>query len=169
MNRLTLTLALLAAVPLARAAGPNPAHPAAPAVPIDLTRFNEFPINYKAGTQVPAGFFNPFKIQAMTDALAKHDTAAVNNDAITTALTHKGLSGFVCATAAEPGRAILGDEVFATGDEITFPSEGDPNNPVVTGAVVILREVAADHIVFDVTPTGENTRTVSLPLRAFWH
>ena len=168
MNRVLLSLLLLA-LPGALAAAPAPAHPAGPSIPVDLTRFGIFTPAYKQPVQVPPNIFNPFHIQAMTDSLTKHDVVAVNNDAIIAALAKKGLSGFVCNVGTEPGRAILGDEVFTTGDEITFPGEKDGQVPVVTGAAVVLKQVTNDQLVFEVTPSGENPRTVNLPLRQFWH
>lgn len=167
MNRPLLTL--LALVLPGALAGAPPVRPAGPTVPVDLTRFNEFTSTYKEPAQVPPNFFNPFKIQAMTDAHSRHDVLAVNNDAIVAALTLKGLSGFVCNSGAEPGRAILGDEVFSTGDEITFATAKTGEAPVVPGASVVLKEVTADHLVFEVTPSGEGPRDVNLAVRQFWH
>ena len=67
------------------------------------------------------------------------------------------------------GRVIIGDQVFAVGDELGFPDGEKPGlAPLLAGSTVILREADAHHLVLEVSAEGEVPRRVNFPLVDFW-
>lgn len=153
-----LSLLFLALAGIARAADPA-----------DAPRLGAIPADYKHAATVPSTFFNPFKIQGATESDAGHrDAAAVSDQSIIAAIGHRGVSGLLYAASAGQDRAIIGDEVFAVGDELQFADDQQGSAPLISNAAVILRGVANDKLTFDVTPVGETTRRLTYPLHAFW-
>ncbi len=133
----------------------------------ELSHFSLVSPDYKRPVDVPQSFFNPFKIQVVTDADARRDVA-VTNEVVTAALAAKGLSGLLYASQPALNRVILGDDIFSVGDELQFSSDTGTPLPLVTGATVVLRRVESDKLTLEVTPAGEAARTLTYPLRAFW-
>jgi hypothetical protein len=137
----------------------------------DAGGFNSVRPDYKKEQELPDTFFNPFKVQSTAESdLQKKDSATITNEAISDALSHRGISGVIYASRDSHDRVIIGDQVFGVGDELTFPNDAkDAPDPLVTGANVVLREVGTASLSFDVTPEGEPARRMNFPLRAFWH
>ena len=158
MKTLILGLAILltagAAVPL-------------PPGPTEL--FGHIGADYKKPLELTDTFFNPFKNLSAGAASARREAASITNEAVTTAIAHRGVSGLVMGAEPQANRIVVGDQVFSLGDELTFPDgEKEGATPLIAGASVVLREVGRDHLRFDVTPEGELPRRVLFPLRAFW-
>jgi hypothetical protein len=125
--------------------------------------------DYKKPREVPDVFFNPFKIQASSAIAAGPKKDAVSNEAIAEAIARRGVTGIVCAPDGHASRVIIGDQVFAAGDELSFPvGEKDGLAPLVPGASTVLREVGPESLSFEVTPDGEAARRLNFPLRDFW-
>ena len=143
------------------------AKPLTPSAPSPLDPFGRIGADYKQAQELSEGFFNPFKSRAL--GTARREAATVTNEAVAAAFGRRGLSGLLYAPEARADRIVVGDQVFAPGDELAFP-DGDPGDaaPLVAGATVVLRAVGHDQLQFDVTPEGEPARRFALPLRAFW-
>ena len=162
---LLLLIALTGAGPAA-AAAPDAAPAASDASP---PQFGQISTEYKKPQELPDSFFNPFKIQAVSDAaMGNHEVAAVSNEAVLAAISHRGLSGLIYSGPDGHNRAIIGDEVFSVGDELSFAGDNAEPAPLVAGAAVVLRAVRANNLLLEVTPTGEAARPLVYPLRAFW-
>jgi hypothetical protein len=149
---------------LAAAAG---LHAAAP----EERLFSNVGPDYKKPLVLTDTFFNPFRAQAPESVLQKQESASVTNESVGAAIGHRGISGLVYATAGESDKVIIGDQVFSIGDPLEFPSK-DANQdgmvPLVDGASIVLREVKAQSLTFEITPEGEATRQLVYPLRGFW-
>jgi hypothetical protein len=151
---------LLAALAIGTAAG-------APAPAAD-TRFAAFGPDFKKPLVLPETFFNPFKVQAEAGP-AKKDGPGVAAESVAEAVALRHVTGIVYAPAGGVNRAIIGDQVFGVGDEVSFPDSDKPGlTPLVPGNTVVLREVDAHHLAFDVGAEGETPRRVSFSLRNFW-
>ena len=131
-------------------------------------RFQPIGIDYKKPQVLPDSFFNPFKVQVGA-ALSKKDGGGVTNESVSDAIGKRGVSGIVYGPGGKAKRAIIGDEVFDVGDELSFRDAGKPGGaPLVAGASVVLREVGSRSLGVDVTADGETTRRVTFPLLNFW-
>jgi hypothetical protein len=103
----------------------------------------------------------------MTSAGPKKD--AVTNEAVAEAIARRGVTGIVCAPGGDASRVIIGDQVFAAGDELSFPvGNKDGLAPLLPGASTVLREVRPESLIFEITPDGEGARRLDFPLRDFW-
>jgi len=132
-------------------------------------RFNLIGDNYKHARELPPTLFNPFKSQSNNAALARKETASVTNEAISDALTTRGVSGIVISPDAQADRVVMGDEVFGVGDELSFPSPKHSNfDPLITGASVLLSAIRQENLEFEVRVEGEPPRHLTFPLRSFW-
>jgi len=152
----TCTLATMGTV---RAAAPAPAAD---------TRFALFGADYKKPQVLPETFFNPFKVQTET-TLAKKEGPGAVADTVADAIGLRRVSGIVYAPGSGANRAIIGDQVFGIGDELSFPDGDKPGlAPLVAGSTVVLREVDQNHLAFDVGAEGEAPHRVSFSLRNFW-
>jgi hypothetical protein len=163
-SALILLLAALAVVPLSGAPASSPA-----SAPSGAALFEQVGSDYKKPQEVPDTFFNPFKIQATGSAAPKKGGAAITNELVSDAVGRRGVSGLAYAKTADASHVIIGDQVFGIGDELTFP-DGDTGGsvPLVAGAIVVLRQIGAQDLALDLTPEGEATRRINLPLHAFW-
>lgn len=152
--------ALLAALLVGTAAG-TPA-------PAADTRYAPFGPAFKQPQVLPDSFFNPFKVQTEASA-AKKDGPGVAAESVAEAVTLRRVTGIAYAPAGGASRAIIGDEVFGIGDEVSFPDPDKPGlTPLVPGNTVVLREVDAHHLAFDVGAEGETPHRVIYSLRTFW-
>ena len=127
--------------------------------------------DYKKPLEVPDGFFNPFKIDTTSELVTQQKMAGVTvtNDAVTEAVERLGVSGIVYGQGtAGAARVIIGDQVFRIGDTLEFPDAKGGMNPLIPGANVTLREVAANTLVFDFASETEPARRASFPLHTFW-
>lgn len=130
------------------------------------TPFGQMTEDYKRPFEVPANFFNPFKVQ-ITARGDDHGTVAVSDDSLRAALSQRGLSGLVLAASAADSRAIIGDEVFGVGEELQFTDDKGGTAPLVANASVVLRGITKTSLVLELTCGGESPRTVSFALRSF--
>jgi hypothetical protein len=147
------TVVAAGAAPVPRPAGDN--------------RFDAFGAEYKKPQVLPETFFNPFKVQAEAGG-AKKEGAGVAADTVVEAVALRRVTGIVYAAKGDASWAIIGDQVFSIGDEVSFPDAGMPGlTPLVPGNTVVLREVDAHHLGFDVGADGEPPRRVSFSLRDF--
>jgi hypothetical protein len=138
------------------------------AAPVPESRFDALGADYKKPQVLPETFFNPFKVHAEPGP-AKKDGPGVTADAVADAVGLRRVSGIVYSPAAGTNRAIIGDQVFGVGDELSFPDEDKPGLvPLVPGNTVVLREVDAQHLAFDVAAEGEAPRHVIFSLHSFW-
>jgi hypothetical protein len=138
---------------------------------LDERVFGSVGTDYKKPQVLNDSFFNPFKAQAPESILQKQESASVTNEAVGAAIGHRGISGLVYATAGETDKVIIGDQVFSIGDELEFPPKDatqDGPVPLVSGASIVLREVKAQSLTFEITPEGEASRQLVYPLRGFW-
>ena len=124
--------------------------------------------DYKKPQVLPDTFFNPFKVQAEAGP-AKKDGPGVAAESVAAAITLRHVTGIAYAPTGGVNRAIIGDEVFGIGDEVSFADSDKPGlTPLLPGNTVVLREVDAGHLAFDVGAEGETPRRVSFSLRNFW-
>jgi len=152
--------ALFAALAIGAAGAPPP--------PAGDTRFVALGADYKKPQVLPETFFNPFKVQA-DSKLAKKEGPGAAVEAVVEAVGQRRVTGVIYAPADGASRAIIGDQVFGIGDEVSFPDPDKPGlAPLVAGNTVVLREVDAHHLGFDVGAEGETPRRVSFSLRNFW-
>jgi hypothetical protein len=125
--------------------------------------------DYKKPQELPENFFNPFKSQASGSDLARKEAVTVSNEAVASAIGHRGISGIVYSPDARADRVVVGDQVFAIGDELSFPDGDKPDgSPLVAGASVILRAVHQENLQFDIVPEGEASRRLVFSLHGFW-
>jgi len=133
----------------------------------DGGRFEPIGTDYKKPEVLTDTFFNPFKVQ-VESTFAKKDGTAVTNEKVAAAIGHRGISGIVYSPDGRATRAIIGDDVFAVGDELSFSDANKPEGmPLVLGVSVVLREVGAHGLGVDVSADGETTRRVNVPLGNF--
>ena len=132
-------------------------------------RFDLIGPDYKKPQELPASFFNPFKSQTSIAALARKEVPSVTNEAVTDAVTKRGISGIVLAADLRTNRVVLGDEVFAVDDELSFadPRQSEPA-PLLAGASVVLKAIRSENLEFEIRVEGEPPRTMTFPLRRFW-
>jgi hypothetical protein len=125
--------------------------------------------SYKKPRDVPDTFFNPFKIQAGGGPGAqKKEGTAATPEGVATAISQRGITGIVYGPdGGAASSVIIGDEVFAMGDELSFPDDKGAYAPMVAGATVVLRAVNADSLALDITSDSEGVRHVTVPLRDF--
>lgn len=126
--------------------------------------------DYRKVAVLPESLFNPFKIHATNLAnLDRNSDAKVTDQTILDAIEQRGVSGLLCAPQAGDSRVIIGDQVFGVGDELSFAAENhDEDAPLVLGATVVLRTVAADRLAFEVSFEGESAHLLDFPLSKFW-
>jgi hypothetical protein len=162
MKRLLLILTVLMLERLAAAE-------ARPEVAPHPDRFDLVGPHYKAVQELPPTFFNPFKSQTTSAALARKETPTVTNEAVAEAVTKRGVSGIVLSPDLRANRVVVGDEVFGVDDELSFPDPKRPEAaPLVGGATVVLRAIRRDNLEFEIRVEGEAARTLTFPLRRFW-
>lgn len=153
-------LALLAAVaPLAQ---PAPAAPAEHALPLSLIG-----PDYKRPIEVPDSFFNPFKVEATLELGDQRRGAAISEQSVAAAVLERGISGIILDGDPSRSQAIIGDQVFAVGDELAFP-QGDSLVPLLAGASVTLRAVGERSLQVEFTAEGEGARRAVVSLKNFW-
>jgi len=159
------TLAGLVGLLLGGAAGA-----AEPAVDPTLVRYDAVGADYKKAQVLTETFFNPFHVQATSDALQKKEGAAVTDEAVAAAIGQRGISGVLFGAKPGASRIIVGDQVFGIGEEIAFPDQDKGGLiPLVKGAAVVLRRVSRESMGLEISPETEPSRRMNIPLRAFWH
>ncbi|HEY3756922.1 MAG TPA: hypothetical protein VGL42_12290 [Opitutaceae bacterium] len=141
---------------------------AAFAIGVDLqTPFGQMTVDYKNPVEVPANLFNPFKAQLLQKGDDHSAVATVSDDAVRAAVASRGLSGLVLAAAASDNRAIIGNEVFGVGDELSFTDDKGASAPLVSSATVVLKSISKQTLLLELTAGGESPRMVAISLRAF--
>jgi len=177
MNRLLLILSILMLARLAAAdAGPPPFAKASgdkePALHQDLPHGDRFELigpHYKAPQELPPGYFNPFKSQTTSAALARKEAPTVTNEAVAEAMTKRGVSGIVLSPDLRTNRVVLGNEVFGIDDELNFPDpKATEPAPLLGGANVVLRAIRVENLELEIRVEGEAARTMTFPLHRFW-
>ncbi len=152
-----LFAAALAAAPAAAGTGPAPADPFARIGP-----------DYKKPQELTEGFFNPFRVEATSEMSLQRKGGPVSNDAVDAAIVHRGVSGIILGTDPASNQAIIGDQVFRIGDELSFPDGDKGSTPLVPGVSVVLSGIDKDILSLEVISEGEALRKASFSLKSFW-
>jgi hypothetical protein len=123
----------------------------------------------RAAVTLDEDFYNPFKLTAFQDALPLSAHSTLTNDQIAGLLWARKVQGLVFGADGMTGKsAIIGDEVFAVGDEIAFYSEDCVLTRLSPAGIVRLVKITRESLEFEISVSGQPSRNMEYSLSAFF-
>lgn len=124
---------------------------------------------YRKHTAIPETYISPFrKPEARAAQLAALNASRAqgpNLPAVHGRLRELKVTGVIPSTAKKGGVLLLGDHIYAEGDEILLPgSRGVFNQPLLEGHRIILRSVTIDTVVLRVGARDGSDDAVAVDL-----
>ena len=124
----------------------------------------------RATVTLDENFYNPFKLTTRQAALPLSFQSTLTNEQIAQLLEKRKIQGLIFGADGVTGtRAIIGDQVFAVGDEIAFYSDDDVPTRLASAGVVRLISITRQSLDFEISVNGQPSRSMEYSLRAFFN
>jgi hypothetical protein len=123
----------------------------------------------RAAVTLDENFYNPFKFTARQAALPLITQSTLTNEQIAQLLEARKIQGLIFGADGVTGkRAIIGDEVFAVGDEIAFYNNDYVLTRLSSAGIVRLVKITRDSLEFEISVQGLPSRRMDYSLGAFF-
>jgi hypothetical protein len=114
-------------------------------------------------------FYNPFKLTARQVVLPLSTQSTLTNENIAQLLGERKIQGLIFGADGMIGkRAIIGDEVFAVGDEIAFYNDDYVLTHLSPAGIVRLVKITRESLEFEISVSGQPSRRMDYSLSAFF-
>jgi hypothetical protein len=124
----------------------------------------------RAAVTLDENYYNPFKLTAHQAALPLSSQPTLTNEQIAQLLGERKVQGLIFGADGVTGkRAIIGDEVFAIGDEIAFYNDDYVLTRLSTAGIVHLVKITRKSLEFDISVNGQPSRRMDYSLSAFFN
>jgi hypothetical protein len=123
----------------------------------------------RAAVTLDENFYNPFKLTARQAALPLSAQSTLTNEQIAQLLRQRKIQGLIFGADGMTGkRVIIGDEVFAVGDEIAFYNDDYILTHLSSAGIVRLIKITRESLEFDISVSGQPSRRMDYSLSAFF-
>jgi hypothetical protein len=123
----------------------------------------------RAAVSLDENFYNPFKLTARQAALPLSTLATLTNEQIAQLLGERKIQGLIFGTDGVTGkRAIIGDEVFAVGDEIAFYNNDYVFTRLSSAGIIRLVKITRESLEFEISVSGHPSRRMDYSLSSFF-
>ncbi|HXB02546.1 MAG TPA: hypothetical protein VNV15_06980 [Opitutaceae bacterium] len=113
-------------------------------------------------------FYNPFKLTARQAALPLSAQSTLTNEEIAQLLGERKVQGLIFGADGMTGkRAIIGDEVFAVGDEIAFYNNDYVLTRLSPAGIIRLVKITRESLEFEISVSGQPSRKMDYSLSSF--
>jgi hypothetical protein len=113
-------------------------------------------------------FYNPFKLTARQAALPLSAPSTLTNEEIAQLLGERKVQGLIFGADGMTGkRAIIGDEVFAVGDEIAFYNDDYVLTRLSPAGIIRLVKITRESLEFEISVSGQPSRRMDYSLSSF--
>jgi hypothetical protein len=123
----------------------------------------------RAAVTLDGNFYNPFKLTARQVALPLSALSTLTNEQIAQLLGERKIQGLIFGADGVTGkRAIIGDEVFAVGDEIAFYNNGYVFTRLSSAGSIRLARITRESLEFEISVSGQPSRRMDYSLSSFF-
>jgi hypothetical protein len=123
----------------------------------------------RAAATLDENFYNPFKLTARQAALPLSAQLTLTNEQIAQLLGKRKVQGLIFGTDGVTGkRAIIGDEVFAVGDEIAFYDNDYVITRLSSAGIVRSVRITRESLEFEISVSGQPSRRMDYSLSSFF-
>jgi hypothetical protein len=113
-------------------------------------------------------FYNPFKLTARQAALPLSAQSTLTNEEVAQLLGGRKVQGLIFGADGLTGkRAIIGDEVFAVGDEIAFYNDDYVLTRLSPAGIIRLVKITRESLEFEISVSGQPSRKMDYSLSSF--
>jgi hypothetical protein len=124
----------------------------------------------RSAATLDENFYNPFKLTARQAALPLSAQSALSNEQIAQLLGERKVQGLIFDADRVTGkRAIIGDEVFAVGDEIAFYNDDYVLTRLSPAGIIRLVKITRESLEFEISVTGQPSRRMDYSLSSFFN
>jgi hypothetical protein len=124
----------------------------------------------RAAVTLDENFYNPFKLTTRQATLPLSSQPTPTNEQIAQLLGERKIQGLIFSADGVTGkRAIIGDEVFAIGDEIAFYNNDYVLTRLSSAGIVRLVKITRRSLEFDISVNGQPSRRMDYSLSAFFN
>jgi hypothetical protein len=122
----------------------------------------------RAAVTLDENFYNPFKLTARQAALPFSAQSALSNEQIAQLLGERKVQGLIFGADGVTGkRAIIGDEVFAVGDEIAFYNDDYVLTRLSSAGIIRLVKITRESLEFEISVSGQPSHRMDYSLSSF--
>ncbi|HWZ95196.1 MAG TPA: hypothetical protein VNW30_08385 [Opitutaceae bacterium] len=130
--------------------------------------YADYNLAARAAVTLDENFYNPFKLSARQSALPLSTQSTLTNEQIAQLLGERKIQGLIFGADGVTGkRAIIGDEVFAVGDEIAFYNDDYVLTRLSSAGIVRLVKITRESLEFEVSVSGQPSRRMGYSLSTF--
>jgi hypothetical protein len=123
----------------------------------------------RAAVTLDENFYNPFKLTAREAALPLSALSTLTNEQIAQLLGERKVQGLIFGADGVTGkRAIIGDEVFAVGDEIAFYNDDYVLTRLSSAGIIRLVKITHESLEFEISVSGQPSRRMDYSLSSFF-
>jgi hypothetical protein len=123
----------------------------------------------RAAVTLDENFYNPFKLTARQAALPLSAQSTLTNEQIAQLLGERKVQGLIFGADGMTGkRAIIGDEVFAVGDEIAFYNDAYVLTRLSSAGIIRLVKITRESLEFEISVIGQPSRRMDYSLSSFF-
>jgi hypothetical protein len=123
----------------------------------------------RAAATLDENFYNPFKLTAREAALPLSALSTLTNEQIAQLLGERKVQGLIFGADGATGkRAIIGDEVFAVGDEIAFYNDDYVLTRLSSAGIIRLVKITRKSLEFEISVSGQPSRKMDYSLSSFF-
>jgi hypothetical protein len=123
----------------------------------------------RAAVTLDENFYNPFKLTSVQAALPLSTQSTLNNEQIAQLLGERKIQGLIFGPDGTTGkRAIIGDEVFAVGDELAFYNDDYVLTRLSSAGIIRLVKITRESLEFEISVSGQPSRRMDYSLSAFF-
>jgi hypothetical protein len=123
----------------------------------------------RAAVTLDENFYNPFKLSARQAALPLSALSTLTNEQIAQLLGERKIQGLIFDADGVTGkRAIIGDEVFAVGDEIAFYNKDYVFTRLSSAGIIRLVKITRESLEFEISVSGQPSRRMDYSLSSFF-
>ncbi len=123
----------------------------------------------RAAVTLNENFYNPFKLTARQAALPLSALSTLTNEQIAQLLGERKVQGLIFGADGMTGkRAIIGDEVFAVGDEIAFYNDDYVLTRLSSAGIIRLVKITRESLEFEISVSGQPSRRMDYSLSSFF-
>jgi hypothetical protein len=123
----------------------------------------------RAAVTLDENFYNPFKLTARQAALPLSAQSTLTNEQIAQLLGERKVQGLIFSADGITGkRAIIGDEVFAVGDELAFYNDEYVLTRLSSAGIIRLVKISRESLEFEISVSGQPSRRMDYSLSSFF-
>jgi hypothetical protein len=123
----------------------------------------------RAAVTLDENFYNHFKLTARQAALPLSAQSTLTNEQIAQLLGERKVQGLIFGADGMTGkRAIIGDEVFAVGDEIAFYNDAYVLTRLSSAGIIRLVKITRESLEFEISVIGQPSRRMDYSLSSFF-